>query len=151
MLLDETRCNRSTWSNLQMMQKETDQDDTVWKCKEFHKMQQSTNARKIYTTAMKDWRRILLQLYVLFCACLCFILCTSVCNVEYFLEVGVYLSQGRFQTTLQITKQLQWRRQCAKEKTKVEEEGVIGKCADSVNRARKSYDECFNNLLYVFV
>ena len=111
MLLDETRCNRSTWSNLQMMQKETDQDDTVWKCKEFHKMQQSTNARKIYTTAMKDWRRILLQLYVLFCACLCFILCTSVCNVEYFLEVGVYLSQGRFQTTLQITKQLQWRRQ----------------------------------------
>ena len=36
-----------------MMQKEADQYDTVWKCKEFHKMQRSTGARKIYTTAMK--------------------------------------------------------------------------------------------------
>ena len=102
---------------------------------------------------MKDVvKKNIVAIMCLFCACLYLILCTSACiNVEYFLEVGVYLSQGRFQTTLQITKQLQWRRQCSKEKTKVEEEGVIGKCADSVNRARKSYDECFNNLLYVFV
>ena len=41
------------------------------------------------------------HVYALFCAPV------HVCNVEYFLEVGVYLSQGRFQTTLQITKQLQ--------------------------------------------
>ena len=60
------------------------------------------------------------HVYALFCAPV------HVCNVEYFLEVGVCLSQGRFQTTLQITKQLQWRRQCEKEKAKVEEEGVIG-------------------------
>ena len=67
------------------------------------------------------------HVYTLFCAPV------RVCNVEYFLEVRVYLSQGKFQTTLQITKQLQWRRQCSKEKTKVEEEGVI-EMSDVTNR-----------------
>ena len=68
------------------------------------------------------------HVYDLFCAPV------HVYTVEHFLEVGVCLSQGRFQNTLQITKQLQWRRQCAKEKTKVEEEGVIRESSDVIGR-----------------
>ena len=61
-----------------------------------------------------------------------------VLTVEYFLEVGVCLSQGRFSKHTSTIKQPQWRRQCSKEKTKVEEEGVIIERSDVIGK-----DLCF--------